>query len=232
MAKNYVYSGDRITVAVPYAGGVLSGQGVLVGGIFGVAAYDQLTQGGNVEAVTEGVFDLSKEPALAIAQGARLFGDTTNRRVTTASNGNFPIGAATAAAAGADTTVRAWIDGQAALQPGALAGRTISLVPTAAANTDLTIPIPAGHVLRILQRTTTAYTGATATVQVGTTAGGAEVVAAADIKAVASRALTLVDANTASFTPLAASTLYVRIAQTTPTAVGAGLLIIEFLPTV
>jgi hypothetical protein len=92
--------------------------------------------------------------------------------------------------------------------------------------------VPAGHVLRILQRTTTAYTGATATVQVGVTAGGAELVAAADIKAVASRSLTLVDANTASFTPLPAGTVYVRIVQTTPTAVGAGLLILELAPTV
>ena len=231
MAKNYVYSGDRITLAAPYVGGVTSGQGVLVGGIFGVAAYDQLTQGGNVEAVTEGVFDLTKEPGMAIAQGARVFWDTVNRRVTTTSNGNFPIGAATAAAAGADTTVRAWIDGQAALQPGAIAGRTISLVPLAAANTDITVAVPAGHVLRILQRTTTAYTGTTVTVQVGITSGGAEVVAAADIKAIASRALTLVDANTGSFTPLPAGTLYIRIVQTGPTAVGAGLLILEFLPT-
>ena len=105
-------------------------------------------------------------------------------------------------------------------------------MPTAAASTDLTVTIPAGHLLRISERTTIAYTGTTVTVQVGTTAGGVDVVAATDIKAIASRALTLVDASTAAFTPLPAGTLYVRIAQTGQTAVGAGQLIFELLPTV
>lgn len=185
-----------------------------------------------MEIQTEGVFDLAKEPSLAVAQGARVFWDNTNRRVTTSANGNFPIGAATVVAATSDTTARTWIDGQAALTPGSIAARSVALVPTAAASTDLTLTVPVGHMLRISERTTTGFTGTTVTVQVGTTAGGADVVAATDIKAVASRALTLVDANTASFTPLPAGTLYVRIAQTGQTAVGAGQLIFELSPTV
>ena len=223
--KNFVQPGDSINVTAPYA--VSSGQGVLVGGLFGVAAFDAALST-TLEIQTEGVFDLTKEPALAIAQGARVFWDNTNRRVTTTSNGNFPIGAATVAAATSDTNVRIWIDGQAALTPGSIAARVVSLVPTAAASTDLT----AGHLLRMSERTTVAYTGTTVTVQVGTTAGGVDVVAATDIKAIASRALTLVDASTAAFTPLPAGTLYVRIAQTGQTAVGAGQLIFELLPTV
>lgn len=232
MAKNYVYSGDTITLAVPYSGGVTSGQGILVGGIFAVAAYDQSTQNNNVECVTEGVFDLAKEPGLAIAQGARVFWDNTNRRITTTSNGNFPAGAAVMSALAGDVTARTWIDGQASLTPGSMAARALSLVPTANANTDLTVTLPAGYLLRISERTTLAYTGTTVTVQIGTTVGGVDIVAATDIKAIASRALTLVDASTASFTPLSGGTLYVRIAQTGQTAVGAGQLIFELLPTV
>ncbi len=227
--KNFVQPGDSINVTAPYA--VSSGQGVLVGGLFGVAAIDAAISA-TLEIQTEGVFDLTKEPALAIAQGARVFWDNTNRRVTTTSNGNFPIGAATVAVATSDTNVRIWIDGQAALTPGSIAARVVSLVPTAAASTDLTVTVPAGHLLRISERTTVAYTGTTVTVQVGTTAGGVDVVAATDIKAIASRALTLVDASTAAFTPLPAGTLYVRIAQTGQTGVGAGQLIFELLPTV
>ncbi len=55
----------------------------------------------------QGVFDITKEPALAITAGARLFWDNTNRRLTTTATGNFQVGMATVAALAADTTVRA-----------------------------------------------------------------------------------------------------------------------------
>jgi len=38
--RNYVQPGNSLAIAVPYAGGLLSGQGVLVGALFGVAAVD------------------------------------------------------------------------------------------------------------------------------------------------------------------------------------------------
>lgn len=38
--RNYVQPGDSLALAVPYAGGVTSGEGVLVGALFGVAAVD------------------------------------------------------------------------------------------------------------------------------------------------------------------------------------------------
>jgi predicted RecA/RadA family phage recombinase len=91
--------------AVPYAGGVTSGQGVLVGALFGVAAVDGV-QNAVIECQTKGVFDIAKEPALAITAGARLFWDNTNRRLTTTATGNFQVGLATVAALAADTTVR------------------------------------------------------------------------------------------------------------------------------
>ena len=107
--RNFVQPGDSLAIAVPYAGGVTAGQGVLVGALFGVAAVDG-AQNAIIEAATQGVFDLTKEPALAITAGARVFWDNTNRRVTTTATGNFSIGIATAAALAADATVRVWLN--------------------------------------------------------------------------------------------------------------------------
>jgi len=104
--RNYVQPGDSLALAVPYAGGVTSGQGVLVGALFGVAAVDGV-QNAVIECQTKGVFDIAKEPTLAITAGARLFWDNTNRRLTTTATGNFQVGLATVAALAADTTVRA-----------------------------------------------------------------------------------------------------------------------------
>ena len=103
--RNYVQPGNSLAIAVPYAGGILSGQGVLVGALFGVAAVDG-AQNAIIEAATQGVFDITKEPALAITAGARVFWDNTNRRLTTTATGNFQVGIASLAALAADTTVR------------------------------------------------------------------------------------------------------------------------------
>jgi predicted RecA/RadA family phage recombinase len=104
--RNFIQPGDSLALAVPYAGGVLSGQGVLVGALFGVAAFDA-AQNAAVECQTKGVFDLAKEPALAVAADARLFWDNTNRRLTTTAAGNHQVGIAVQAALAADPTVRA-----------------------------------------------------------------------------------------------------------------------------
>lgn len=102
--RNFVGPGDSIPIIAPYA--LIAGQGALVGAIFGVAASDAAIST-PVECQTKGVFDLTKEPALAISAGARLFWDNTNRRLTTTATSNFHVGMATVAALSADTTVRA-----------------------------------------------------------------------------------------------------------------------------
>jgi predicted RecA/RadA family phage recombinase len=107
--RNFIQPGDSLAVAVPYAGGVLAGQGVLVGALFGVAAIDG-AQNAMIEAATQGVFDITKEPALAITAGARVFWDNTNRRITTTVTGNFQVGIATQAALAGDATVRVWLN--------------------------------------------------------------------------------------------------------------------------
>ena len=107
--RNFVQPGDSLAVAVPYAGGVTAGQGVLVGALFGVAAVDG-AQNAMIEAATQGVFDLTKEPSLAITAGARVFWDNTHRRITTTATGNFAVGIATQAALAADATARVWLN--------------------------------------------------------------------------------------------------------------------------
>ena len=103
--RNFVQPGDSLAVAVPYVGGVSAGQGVLVGALFGIAAVDGV-QNATIECQTAGVFDITKEPSLAITAGARVFWDNTNRRITTSATSNFQVGIATQAALAADTTVR------------------------------------------------------------------------------------------------------------------------------
>ncbi len=101
--RNFVREGDSVSVTAPYA--VTSGQGVLVGAaLFGIAITDA-ANGATLEIACEGVFLVTKEPALAIAVGARLFWDNTNRRLTTTLTSNICVGVATAAALAADTVV-------------------------------------------------------------------------------------------------------------------------------
>ena len=105
--KTFIQPGDSLTVSAPYA--VTSGQGVLIGALFGIAAYDAAIST-TVEIQTEGVFDVTKEPSLAITAGARVYWDNTNRRITTTATGNYPVGIATLAALAADATVRVWTE--------------------------------------------------------------------------------------------------------------------------
>lgn len=107
MTKTFVQPGDSINMTAPYA--VTAGQGVLVGAIFGVAANDAAISTA-VEIATKGVFDITKQPSLAISAGVRVFWDDTNRRITTTATGNYQVGMATVAALAADATVRVWIN--------------------------------------------------------------------------------------------------------------------------
>ena len=102
--KNYIADGDLVPIAsAPYA--LTGGQGALVGALFGIAQTDAAVSTAVVLA-TEGIYDVTKEPSLAISQGARVFWDNTNKRITTTTTSNFAVGIATVAALAADTTVR------------------------------------------------------------------------------------------------------------------------------
>jgi predicted RecA/RadA family phage recombinase len=97
--KNFVQPGDVLTFHAP-TGGLSSGDGVLVGGLFGVAAYDA-AEGAEVEVQLKGVFRLPKATG-AVAEGQALYWDATAKVLTTTASGNtLAAHAAEAAASGA-----------------------------------------------------------------------------------------------------------------------------------
>lgn len=101
--KNAIYSAaDVVPLVVPYAGGVVAGDGILVGGLFGVAASDG-AQNDTVWCALRGAYRLPKASG-AISAGARVFWDNTARVVTTTATGNFQIGFALIAAGAGDAT--------------------------------------------------------------------------------------------------------------------------------
>lgn len=106
--KNFVQPGNVVTVIAPYS--VSSGQGLLVGALFGVAAYDAAA-GAPVEISREGVFDVSAVTADIVAQGGKIYWDNAARKLTATNAGNTLVGAVTVAKGGADTTARVMLDG-------------------------------------------------------------------------------------------------------------------------
>lgn len=94
--RNYVQPGNTVTVTAPYA--VLSGAGVLVGSLFGVAS-TSAAETAQTEIVTEGVFDLAKVQAQAWTVGQPVYWDATAKLCTTTATDNTRIGVALAVAA-------------------------------------------------------------------------------------------------------------------------------------
>ena len=100
--KNLVQqTGRNITVAAPY--NLTSGDGCLVGSLFGIASNTVLS-GAAVPIDTGGVYAIKKTAAQTFAQGAKVYWDNTAKSVTSVSSANTLIGVATVAAAGADAT--------------------------------------------------------------------------------------------------------------------------------
>ncbi len=94
--KNYVQPGNTITLTAPYA--VASGDGLLVGSVFGVAAGDA-ANAETVEAALVGVFDLKKVASQAWVVGDKIYWDNTNKETTKTATANTLIGVATEAVA-------------------------------------------------------------------------------------------------------------------------------------
>lgn len=90
-------------VSVPAPADVASGQGVLVGSLFGVAVHDAQT-GADVEVALQGVYRMAKATGAAWTIGARLYWDDTAKNLTTTASTNKLVGVAMAAAGSADTT--------------------------------------------------------------------------------------------------------------------------------
>jgi predicted RecA/RadA family phage recombinase len=109
--RNFIQRGDMITVTAP-AGGLASGQGVLVGNLFGVAA-KAAGEDESVEIATVGVYELPKLASAVIAAGARVAWDDTAKQVVLPGTGMVPIGIATVAAGNGVASIRVRLDGVA-----------------------------------------------------------------------------------------------------------------------
>lgn len=96
MAKNYIQPGDTLTVMAP--ADVVSGGGVLVGNIFGVAQFSA-KNGEPVEIKTTGVFELDKVSAQAWATvGLEIYWDASAKKLTSVAGTNKLVAVNTATA--------------------------------------------------------------------------------------------------------------------------------------
>jgi predicted RecA/RadA family phage recombinase len=102
--KTYIAPGKSLPVTAP-TGGVTSGQGVLIGTLFGIVQYDAVA-GAEVEILTEGVVEIGKTSALQIDVGDRLFWDATNKVVNKTATAQVCIGVAVSAAANPSSSVK------------------------------------------------------------------------------------------------------------------------------
>lgn len=95
--RNFVAEG----LAIDFTAGanILSGQGVLLGALFGVATGD-IANGALGTIKVTGVFDLPKAPSQAWTVGQRIYWDAANARTTNVLTGNTFIGVAVRAVGG------------------------------------------------------------------------------------------------------------------------------------
>lgn len=89
--RNYVQAGEHLTLTM--AAAVASGQGVMVGAIFGVAQ-GAAAQNEQVVLVRRGVFTLPKVAAQAWTAGQKIYWHSEDAVCTTTASGNTLIGAA------------------------------------------------------------------------------------------------------------------------------------------
>ena len=106
--KNFIQTGNMITITA--ATDITSGDGVIVGSLFGVAAADAAA-GENVEIGTLGVYELPKLSSAAFDQGDGVAWDSGTGKVVAPATGMFPIGIAIETAGNGTATVKVRLDG-------------------------------------------------------------------------------------------------------------------------
>lgn len=108
--KNFIQPGESLEITAPAA--LASGEGVLIGSLFGVASGD-IANGAQGVIKTRGVFDLPKAASQAWDLGAPIYWDVSEAECTNVSTDNVLIGvAATAIGGGADAIIgRVWLPG-------------------------------------------------------------------------------------------------------------------------
>lgn len=105
MAQNYVQEGDVLNYTNASGSTISSGAALLIGTWLGVALADIANTATGSVAI-EGVFTVAKLSTDVVAQGALLYWDNTNKRLTTTASGNTQVGHAFAAAGNGATTVQ------------------------------------------------------------------------------------------------------------------------------
>ena len=108
--KNYVQPGESITLTA--AAAAASGEGVLVGSLFGIASGDAAI-GDKLVLTTKGVFTMPKVSTDVMAVGAVVYWDDSAGLVTTEDDtGTNPrVGLAVTAAGNPSGTVNVRLDG-------------------------------------------------------------------------------------------------------------------------
>lgn len=103
--KNYIQEGKTLELTAP-AGGVVSGVGYMVGGLFAVASTTEAAAE-KFSGCVMGVFEMPKESTTAaFAEGETCFWDDTAKQFNETAVGRFPSAICVAAAGATDTTVR------------------------------------------------------------------------------------------------------------------------------
>lgn len=102
MTTKYVMSGEVIDYVAGSA--ITSGQVLLIGVRIGVALAP-IASGATGAVRVKGIFTIAKLSTDVVAQGAALYWDNTNSRLTTTASGNTLAGYASAAAGNGVTTV-------------------------------------------------------------------------------------------------------------------------------
>lgn len=105
MAQNYVQEGDVLNYTNASGSTITSGAAVLIGTWLGVALAD-IANGATGSVAIEGVFTVAKLGTDVVSQGAALYWDNTNKRLTTTVGSNTLVGYAFAAAGNGAATVQ------------------------------------------------------------------------------------------------------------------------------
>jgi predicted RecA/RadA family phage recombinase len=106
--RNFKQKGENLTLPAPYA--VSSGDGALVGSIFGIAAGDA-ANGAEVDLVTVGVFVMPKVSTDVMAVGTPVYWDDTAKLVTITATDNTKIGVSVATAVNPSGTTSVRLNG-------------------------------------------------------------------------------------------------------------------------
>lgn len=101
--RNFIQPGNAITVPSPR--NIISGEGVLIDRLFGVAGADAAT-GHDLVLHCEGVYELPKATSQAFTLGSRVYWDAADGECTTTSEANFLIGVCVEAAGSAASSLR------------------------------------------------------------------------------------------------------------------------------